>query len=153
MLVYGEILLIARFLPVVVGERWWFLYSSAFSMWFYLYYFGLIARCVLETGISFGGSVWFLLQTALLGYLIRASVLAGICNVSAAYWNSTAFVQKQRRLFSQSFSFGLGTPVLGLRPFSLSVLTLSRNLSLYPSCHSMEPFYRRVWVDIKNTSM
>ena len=89
---------------VVVGERWWFLYSSAFSIWFYFYSFGLIARCALETNICFGGSVWLLLQTALLGYLICASILASICKASVAYWNPTAFVQKRRGLCSQFVS-------------------------------------------------
>jgi len=56
-LVYGDIVLIARFLP------WWWVKGGGFFIlphcliWFYFYSFGLIARCVLETGISFGGNV------------------------------------------------------------------------------------------------
>lgn len=60
------------------------LFFSILNMVLFLF-FGVIARCVLETGISFGGNVRLLLQTAFPGYLIRASILASICKASVAY--------------------------------------------------------------------
>lgn len=87
---------------MVVGERWWHLYTSAFSIWFYFYSFGLTARWLLDTCISFGGNVWLGSRSTLLGYLICANVPAHVCKAAAAYWNPTALVLKQRGLYSHS---------------------------------------------------
>lgn len=123
---------------VVVGERWWFLYSSAFSKWFYFDSFGLIARWVLDTCISFGGNVWLCSRQLFLSIWFVANVPARVCKAAVAYWNPAALVLKQRGLYSHSVSvLGLLCLFFRVENLSLSVLTLSRNLSLHASCCRM----------------
>lgn len=89
------------------GGGWKVVVSSFFSilnMVLFLFFWSNCKMCARTEYVSFSENVWLLLQTALLGYLIRGSILARVCEASVAHQNLAAFVQKQRGLSRQSVS-------------------------------------------------